>query len=87
MVVLHRDDQGYNIAQQDLSTGRLTVLTQSGKNDSPSLAPNGKMILYGTRENGRSVLGLVSLDGRVKLRLPSPEGGVQDPAWSPYLTK
>ncbi len=85
LVVLHQDSSGYNIASQNLSSGRLTVLTNSGKDDSPSLAPNGKMILYGTRLGGREVLGLVSTDGRVKLRLPSAEGSVQDPSWSPFL--
>jgi TolB protein len=85
LVMLHQDSSGYNIAKQDLTSGRLTVLTNSGKDDSPSLAPNGKMVLYGTRAPGREVLGLISLDGRVKLRLPSAEGDVQDPSWSPFL--
>jgi len=85
MVVLHQDSSGYNIAKQDLTSGRMTVLTNSGMDDSPSLAPNGKMVLYGTRAPGREVLGLVSMDGRVKLRLPSAEGDVQDPSWSPFL--
>lgn len=85
MVVLHQDSSGYNIAKQDLTSGRMTMLTNSGVDDSPSLAPNGKMVLYGTRAPGREVLGLVSMDGRVKLRLPSAEGDVQDPSWSPFL--
>lgn len=85
LVVLHQDGSGYNVAKQNLSSGRLRVLTTSGMDDSPSLAPNGKMVLYGTRSGGREMLGLVSMDGRVKLRLPSAEGDVQDPAWSPFL--
>src|SRR3989338_36797 len=85
LVMMHRDNGNFNIAKQDLSSGRLTVLTNSGSDDSPRVAPHGQMILYGTRLDGRSVLGLVSLDGRVKLRLPSEAGDVQDPSWSPYL--
>jgi TolB protein len=61
------------------------MLTDGGSDDSPSLAPNGKMVLYGTRFAGREVLGLVSIDGRVKLRLPSQIGDVQDPSWSPFM--
>lgn len=85
LVVLHQDGSGFNIAKQNLTSGRMTILTNSGQDDSPSLAPNGKMILYGTRLAGHEVLGLVSMDGRVKLRLPSQAGDVQDPSWSPFL--
>jgi len=85
LVIIHGDGSGYNIAKQDLNSGRLTILTDGGADDSPSLAPNGKMILYGTRFSGHEVLGLVSIDGRVKLRLPSQQGDVQDPSWSPFL--
>ncbi|MCX7121516.1 MAG: Tol-Pal system beta propeller repeat protein TolB [Gammaproteobacteria bacterium] len=86
LVIIHRDGGAYIIAKQDLSSGRLTALTDGGSDDSPSLAPNGKMILYGTRYAGHEVLGLVSIDGRVKLRLPSQQGDVQDPSWSPFLS-
>jgi TolB protein len=85
LVMMHRQDGLFAIAKQNLTSGRLTILTNGGSDDSPSLAPNGKMVLYGTRFNGREVLGLVSLDGRVKLRLPSAQGDVQDPSWSPFL--
>lgn len=85
LVMMHRDSESFNIAKQDLTSGRMTILTDGGSDDSPSLAPNGKMVLYGTRFAGRNVLGLVSIDGRVKLRLPSQIGDVQDPSWSPYL--
>src|SRR3990167_2921281 len=85
LVMMHRDSGSFNIAKQDLSSGRMTTLTDGGSDDSPSLAPNGKMVLYGTRFAGREVLGLVSIDGRVKLRLPSQIGDVQDPSWSPFL--
>lgn len=84
LALIHRDGSAYDIAKQDLNSGRITVLTDGGSDDSPSLAPNGKMILYGTRFAGHEMLGLVSTNGRVKLRLPSQVGDVQDPSWSPF---
>lgn len=86
MVMMHREMDLFGIAKLNLSSGRMTVLTTSGNDESPSLAPNGKMVLYGTQFAGREVLGVVSIGGRVKLRLPAQAGNVQDPAWSPFLS-
>ena len=86
LVMLHRDEGGlFSIAVQTLNTGELKILTRSRLSDSPNLAPNGMMVLYGSEEGGQGVLGAVSLDGRVKIRLPSREGNVQEPAWSPFV--
>lgn len=83
IIMLHREKGMYNIALQDLESGAVQVLTNSGRDESPSIAPNGSMVIFGS-EYG--ILGLVSTDGRIKLRLPSGEGRVKDPAWSPFLT-
>jgi len=83
-IAMLRGERGrYNIAIQDLKTGRTRVLTDSGMDESPSIAANGSMVVYATRYNGRGVLGMVSSDGRIKLRLPARQGDVQGPAWSP----
>lgn len=81
LVMIH-GEHGYNIAVLDIKTDNLTILTKSGRNDSPSIAPNGMMILYGS-EYGE--LGVVSVDAKVQLRIPANEGKVQDPAWSPFI--
>ncbi len=85
IVMLHRIGSQFDIAVQDVRSGIVTPLTKSGNDISPSVAPNGQMILYSTRYQGRTALALVSIDGRIQLTLPSREGtSVQDPAWSPY---
>jgi TolB protein len=85
IVVLNGNSNAYNIAVQDLTSGRYTTLTDSGNNQSPSIAPNGKMVVYATKSEGHGVLGVVSTDGRVKQQLPAREGDVREPAWSPFL--
>lgn len=85
IVMLHKEGNMFSIAEQDLQSGRVTVLSQFGFNESPSIAPNGKMVVYATNHNGRGMLAEVSIDGRVKLLLPAGDGEVQEPAWSPFI--
>lgn len=84
IVMLHRDDKNFHIATQD-SKGKLTQLTFSGYDESPSLSPNGRMIVYATRAGEKGVLSVVSLDGRINRQLPSQSADLQEPAWSPFL--
>ena len=85
LVFVHRRNGIFHIAWQDLERDNLQVLTQTALDESPSLAPNGTMLIYATQDQGRGILAVVSIDGRVKYRLPSSSGDVREPAWSPYL--
>jgi TolB protein len=81
---LKRDGGRFNIAVQDIASRQVQVLTQGGNDESPSFAPNGRMILYASGQGGRGILAAVSSDGRVKQRLSSAIGGdVREPAWGP----
>ncbi|MCD6055762.1 MAG: tolB [Gammaproteobacteria bacterium] len=85
MIVLHRDVDGYDIALYNVDSGSLKVLTHSGSNQSPALAPNGRLVMYAARFEDKDVLAITSTDGAVSMRLPAREGNVQEPAWSPFL--
>lgn len=77
-------DRGYKIAVMDLKARTLRVLTDGPQDESPSIAPNGAMLVYSTDARGARVLGLVSADGASKERLASERGNVREPAWSPF---
>lgn len=83
---VQREGGRYRIATLELATGQVTPLTEGTLDDSPSFAPNGKMILYESQVGGRGQLAAVSGDGRVRQRLTSTAGDVQDPAWGPMPT-
>lgn len=83
VVMLHQQNGAYNIAVQNLQTGKIDILTETGRDQSPSVAPNGSMVVFATKAGPRQVLGMVSTDARAQLRLPAREGDVREPDWSP----
>ena len=86
LAFVQREAGRFRIASLELATGQVQVLTDGTLDDSPSFAPNGKMVLYEAQVAGRGQLAAVSGDGRVRQRLTSAAGDVQDPAWGPMPT-
>jgi TolB protein len=85
--MVHGDRGGYSIAQLDRKTGNLTELTDSSLDESPSFAPNGKMLLYASTLGNNGFLFAVSIDGRAKHKLSDRAGNIREPVWGPFESK
>ena len=84
LTLVTRVNGDYRIGMLDTANGSLQVMSRGSLDESPSFAPNGSMIIYAGREDGKGVLEAVSTDGRVRQRLAVQVGDVREPAWSPY---
>lgn len=85
LVFVHLTNGRFHIASMDLATRDIRVLTETNLDESPSIAPNGTMLVYATQRGNQGVLAWVSLDGQVTNQMKSDFGDVLEPAWSPYL--
>lgn len=84
IAMVHRNQGKFRIAVLDRETKHFNVLTSGQLDESPSFAPNGRMIIFATEEKFRGILSAVSVDGRARQRLSFNNGDVREPVWSPY---
>ena len=84
VTMVTRQGRDFRVGVLDLESGGLQVLSEGHLDESPSFAPNGSMVIYATKVNGKGELAAVSVDGRVRQRLALQEGDVREPVWSPY---
>lgn len=85
LIVITRQN-GFRVARMD-ADGSIYMLTTSSLDESPSVAPNGSMVIYSTVYQGRKGLAIVSADGRFKANLPSTSGEISSPSWGPLLSE
>jgi len=82
-IFIHRNEGRFNVALQDIGSRQMQILTSGGFDQSPTFAPNGKMVLYASEVKSRGILAAVSSDGRIKQRITAQSGDIREPAWGP----
>ena len=75
---------GFRLHVMDLESGAVTALTDTTADESPSFAPNSRLIVYATQQQGREALMTTTLDGKIKARLAGPGGDIREPDWGPF---
>ncbi len=85
LAMVRNDGGKYRLALQDLASGQAQLLSEGAQDESPSFAPNGRVLLYATRVGDKGALAAVSADGRVRQSLNESGGDIREPAWGPLI--
>jgi hypothetical protein len=86
LAYIARSGNAFRLAILDLATpgAQPELITDTSDDEHPSFAPNGRLLIYATRAQGRTVLMTTTLDGKIKARLPSQTADLREPVWGPY---
>lgn len=87
LAYISKIDGLFKLQVMELSSSLVRSISESGADESPSFAPNSKLIVYATRQQGRQALMTSTLDGRVKARLSGQGGDVREPDWGPFFNQ
>lgn len=74
----------FKLHVMDLAAGTVNAITDTLADESPSFAPNSRLIVYATQQQGREVLMTTTLDGKLKARLTGQNGNIREPDWGPF---
>ena len=74
----------FKLQVMELASGTITSITDTSADESPSFAPNSRLIVYATQQQGREALMTTTLDGKIKARLSGASGDIREPDWGPF---
>lgn len=85
MAYISRVGGVFKLQLMELATGSQRELTNTTADESPSFAPNSKLLMYATQQQGREALMTTTLDGKVKATLSGQAGEIREPDWGPFF--
>jgi TolB protein len=84
LAYVSRRNDLFQVEVLDIGLGQELTVTDTVRDESPSFAPNGRLLLYATEVGGRGILALASIDGRARARITGPNGDIREPCWGPF---
>jgi TolB protein len=84
MAYVARTGNVFHVMVMDLGSGDVHPVTDTTDDESPSFAPNGRLIIYATKAGGRDILMTTTTDGRIKSRLLDSSLDIREPTWGPF---
>jgi len=84
LAYISRIGGAFKLHVMDIASGNVAAITDSNRDERPSFAPNSRLIVYATVQDGREALMTTTLDGRIKARLSGQGGDLREPNWGPF---
>ena len=85
IVLVHGNNGVFHIGTKKLRSRFINTISKTTLDESPTISPNGNIIIYATKNNSQGYLAGLTLDGKSKFTLPVKFGSVREPAWSPFM--
>ncbi len=84
LAYISRVSGAFKLHVMELASGTVNAVTDTAADESPSFAPNNRLIVYATQHQGREALMTTTLDGKIKARLAGQSGDIREPDWGPF---
>ncbi len=84
LAYISRIGGAFKLHLMELGKGTTIAITDTNADESPSFAPNSRLIVYATQQQGREALLTTTLDGKIKARLTGAVGDIREPDWGPF---
>lgn len=84
LAYISRVGGAFKLHVMDLASGTVNAITDTSADENPSFAPNSRLIVYATQQQGREALMTTTLDGKIKARLAGQPGDIREPDWGPF---
>lgn len=84
LAYISRVSGAFKLHVMELASGNTAPITETSADESPSFAPNSRMIVYATKQQDREALMTTTLDGKLKARLAGQGGDIREPDWGPF---
>lgn len=87
MAYVTRNGGAFRLCVMDIATGQSQQISDANDDESPSFAPNSKLIVYASRAGGKEVLMTTTLDGKIKTPLLVTLAEVREPTWGSFAAQ
>jgi TolB protein len=85
LAYISRVNGNFKLHVMDLASGNVSAITETNADERPSFAPNSRLIVYATIQDGREALMTTTADGSIKARLSGQGGDIREPNWGPFF--